>query len=950
MNGPRIPISTYRLQFNQDLRFTDAKALVPYLHQLGITDIYASPLLQAKRGSRHGYDVTNPSHLNPELGTDEEFDAFVKELQDHGMGLLLDIVPNHMAASGENPWWMDLLEDGPRSPFASYFDVDWHPPSRSLENRVLLPILGHPYAQVLEARELLLSYQPSGFFLNYYDFTLPIATRSYSRILSYRQDRLERALGPESSGWQEFQGILAAIAQIPGPTSPIGEGAGDRRQHREGIKERLWRLYTNSAEVKRFIDGNLQLFHGRKGAPASFLRLDQLLRDQAYDLAFWRTANDEINYRRFFTISDLVGIRVEDPITFDAIHSVVLRLATKGMVTGFRVDHIDGLRDPLGYLRRLQERAQSEGGGQPGKSFYVLVEKILSQGESLPSEWPVQGTTGYEFLNTITALFVDASQLAALEDIYSTFIDERIHYPDLAYRKKKQVMESLLAVEMRALGVYLSMLAEQDRYARELSREDLTRVLVETTACLHPYRTYTRGFDMRPQEQIPITNALREAQQRNPAMDPACFRFLEEVLLLQPGPHLLPEQRESRLAFVLTWQQFTGPITAKGVEDSALYVYNRLISLNEVGGSPQSPGVTMSEFDSFLRSRRKKWPFALNTTMTHDAKRSEDIRARINVLSELSEEWARHLNDWSCWNEPKCRIVKGVRAPERNEEILLYQTLLGSWPLTDQVCACYSRRIQEFMVKAVREAMVHTRWAVPNIDHERALTDFVGAILADTPENRFLHDFRPFADKIAYHGALNSLSQLTIKMASPGVADFYQGSEDWDLRLVDPDNRRRVDFAARGQMLDSLTTGDRSLSQLVVGWRDGRIKMYVTTQGLQLRRRHSALFLKGDYVPLAVEGRQRDSVIAFCRRYRGEWCMAVVPRLTTRLKEPRGDAINPELWADTRVLLPARAPRRWLGVFNARRIDVHELEGGSLQVRDLLDDFPVALLTNGTQA
>ena len=941
MSGPRIPISTYRLQFNQQLRFRDARALVPYLHDLGITDIYASPLLQAKRGSAHGYDVTDPSHLNPELGTDEEFDALVQELQSHGMGLLLDIVPNHMAANSENPWWMDLLEDGPRSTFAVHFDVDWHPPSRSLENRVLLPILGDTYAQVLEGRELLLTYSQSGFFLNYYDFVLPIAARSYGRILGYRQDRLRRALGPDNPAWHEFQGILAAVAQIPGPTVPSTEAPGERRQHREAIKERLWRLRSTTPDVKRFVDANVRLFNGRKGVPSTFLLLDQLLNDQAYELAFWRTANEEINYRRFFTISDLVGIRVDDPLTFDAGHSVVLRLATKGLVTGFRIDHIDGLRDPLGYLWRLQEKSHSGAEVRP-KDFYVLVEKILSVGENLPSEWPVHGTTGYDFLNAVNGIFVDAANLPALEDAYSRFIAERIHYPDLAYKKKKQVMDSLLAVEMRTLGRYLSVLSEQDRYGRDLSREELTRALVETTACLEPYRTYVRGSDLRPQDRAGILNALREARRRNPNIDEAYFRFLQEVLLLEPGPHLLPEQRESRLAFVLTWQQFTGPITAKSVEDSALYVYNRLISLNEVGGCPQCVDLSKEGFSAFLQQRHKKWPFSMNATMTHDAKRAEDVRARINVLSELPEEWETCLNNWSLWNESKCRMVKGIRAPERNEETLLYQTLLGSWPTTNPVCACYTQRIQDFMVKAVREAMVHTRWTVPNIEHEKALVDFVAAILEDSLENKFLHDFQRFASKVAFHGALNSLSQLVLKLASPGVADFFQGSELWDLRLVDPDNRGPVDFKSREEMLTQVRDIS-SLPQLKSSWRDGRIKMEVTRRGLHLRRSHPSVFLKGEYIPLQVEGQQRDCVIAIARRYRGDWCAAIVPRFTTRLLAG-GEEFSWE-WLDTRIVLPKEAPVPWENVFNSAS-DSMKSTDRTVMVRDLLRDFPVAMIAS----
>jgi len=941
MAAPRIPVSTYRLQFNQQLGFRQARELVPYLYKLGVTDVYASPLLQAKRGSLHGYDVADPSHLNSELGTDEEFDAFVHTLQEHGMGLLLDIVPNHMAATSENPWWMDLMEDGPRSVFASHFDVDWHPPSRLLENRVLLPILGKPYAEALEGRELRLNYARSGFYLTYFDFTLPVATHSFNRILSYRQDRLERTSGAASASWQEFQGIQAAIAQIPSPASAPQEAAGERRQHREAIKERLWQLYTNSPEVKRFLDGNIRLFNGRKGVPASFLLLEQLLSDQAYVLAFWRTANEEINYRRFFTISDLVGLRVEDPMTFEATHAVALRLANKGMVTGFRVDHIDGLRDPLGYLRRLQERTHTEAQSRP-REFYVVVEKILSPDEALPAEWPVHGTTGYDFLNEVNGLFVDAANLPALNEIYSRFIHERLNYPDLAYRKKKQVMESLLSVEMRTLGRYLSVLAAHDRYARSLSREELTRTLVETTACLEPYRTYIRGFEVSSHDEAAIRRALQEAERKNPAINSACFRFVGEVLLLEPGHHLLPEQREARLGFVMAWQQFTGPITAKGVEDSALYVYNPLISLNEVGSSPEGKNLCLSRFHARLQKRHDKWPFSMNTTMTHDAKRGEDVRARINVLSEVPDQWDRCLNSWCRMNAARTKIINGVRSPEHNEEILLYQTLLGSYPVGKPICACYVKRIQDFMVKAVREAMVHTRWTVPNLAHEQGLVSFVESILEDTPQNEFLISLRTFAEKVAFHGAFNALSQLVVKLGSPGVADFYQGSELWDLRLVDPDNRQAVDFDERESLLeDESARGPNRISALLQNWQDGRIKLYVTREGLEFRRRHSALFLKGAYTPLHAAGKKKDCVIGFARRHRGDWIIVAVPRLTTNLVQPGALEIPAEQWDGTHLHIPKDAPAEWTNVFTGQTITA---VNHSLRMGDLLNGFPVALL------
>jgi (1->4)-alpha-D-glucan 1-alpha-D-glucosylmutase len=939
----RIPVSTYRLQFNSGFRFEDARVLVPYLHALGITDVYASPLLQAKRGSPHGYDVTDPSHLNPELGTDQEFDAFVTELHNHDMGLLLDIVPNHMSASSENPWWMDVLENGPRSPFASHFDIDWNPPSRALENRVLLPILGKPYAEVLESGELVLTYEGGSFFIGYFDFKLPVATRSYRQILEHRVDRLQRSLGADAPPFHGFQGVLASLAQLA-TLSTSSDIAGDRRQ-REEIKERLLALYNTSPEVRAFVDRNIRTFNGKAGEPASYTLLDRLLSEQSYVLAFWQTANQEINYRRFFAISELVGLRVGDPMAFEASHAVLLRLAEKGLVNGFRVDHIDGLRAPAAYLRKLQDRVASGGNTGKGLPFYIIVEKILSQNEELPSDWPVHGTTGYEFLEAVNELFVDSAGVQILDEDYRKFVGSMPSFEDLVYLKKKQVMTTLLSVEMRSLGRYLAMLAAQDRYAREIAREDLTRVLIETTACLSVYRTYSGGFDLEPADRGWIEKAIAEAQSRNPKLDPASFRFVRQVLLLEPEAHVLPEQREQRLSFVLTWQQMTGPITAKGFEDSVLYIYNRLISLNEVGGAPTSNGREPRELHSFLERRHKTWPFTMNATMTHDAKHAEDFRARLNVLSEIPAEWSEHLERWRSWNADKRTELNSRQVPEPNEEILIYQVLLGSWPM----CACsaneYLKRIQEFLMKAGREAMVHTRWTVPNLEHEKAVADFTAAILEPGVGNGFRKELEQLAQKLAFHGALNSLAQLLIKIGSPGVADFYQGSELWDLRLVDPDNRTPVDFASRQRRLAAI---DRApdLSQMLSHWQDATVKLFVTSRALQERRTRDELFLKGSYSPLSVTGAQAESVFAFTRHFRRAWSLIVVPRLTTRLTPGQSLSFNAGQWKDTAVVLPTGTPWLWKNVFTGESHPVSTDHGGSAQLllRDVLADFPVAML------
>ena len=968
----RIPVAVYRLQFHQGMRFEDARGLVPYLDDLGISDLYASPILQARRGSTHGYDVTDPTRLNPELGTEEEFENLSRQLQAHGMGLLLDIVPNHMAASSENPWWMDMLEEGPGSAYAAYFDVDWHPPSRFLDNRILLPLLGTQYADALENRQLTLTFEDGGFFIRYLDAKLPVAPRAYRQILEHRLDRLKQTLTPESVVFQELEGVLTAIDRLPERAALLVEKAPERRLNLSGIKERLRNLYNSSDEIRRFIEQNVWLFNGKKGSPASFRFLDRLLSDQTYVISYWRNTNEGINYRRFFTITDLVGVRVEDPLTFDATHSVILRLAERGLVTGLRIDHIDGLRDPAGYLRRLQERvvpangqsaAQTQAAGN-GKlainqrtaknsptpaSFYVVVEKILAACESLPREWPVYGTTGYDFLNYVNGIFVDAGNMHAIEETYTRFGGLQVPFDDLVYEKKKQVMQNLLAVEMNTLGRHLSLLAEQDRYARELSRGDLARALLETIACLPVYRTYLRSFEVNQTEARYIETAINAAQQRNPELNPACFEFLCQVLLLQPGPQLFPEQREARLAFVMRWQQFTGPLMAKGFEDSLLYVYNRLVSLNEVGGFPNPPGISVGDLHQFGHRRQKKSPHALNATTTHDTKRSEDVRARINVLSEIPEEWERHLLRWRRCNESHKHKVNGTLVPTPNEEIMLYQTMLGAWPSGPEDIANFSQRLQDYMIKATREAMVHTKWTRPNEKHEKAITDFIAAILRQGEEGEFLSDFLRLQKKTAFYGALNGLAQVLIKIAFPGVPDFYQGSELWDLRLVDPDNRGPVDFGTRGELLrklcgDGQTPAD-STDELFNNWHDGRIKMFVVCKALGFRSANPELFAHGDYIPLQAAGNKEENVFAFARRLKTTWAVILVPRLSTKLVELGEWPMGKDVWGTSALRLPRNAPQVWTNVFSNEELIAEESEGEPcLYLRDTFRSVPIALL------
>lgn len=953
MTALRIPASTYRLQFHRRFRFEHAAALVPYLEALGITDLYASPIFQARRGSSHGYDVTDPTRLNVELGEEEDFDALVKALADRGMGLLLDIVPNHMAASVENRWWTDVLENGQGSPFAGFFDIDWHSPKKALDGKVLLPILGGPYGRMIEEQELSLRLEKGGFTVHCHAVRLPVSILSYPRILSLRISSLEETYGPDHPSFRELWDLITTMEHLPKIAAPDAESARDRYAAEEGIKERLLRLYTERHEIREHIDETLRMVNGRKGDPASFDPLDRILSEQHYWLSFWRLANEEINYRRFFAVSDLVSLRVEDPRVFDASHDLILRLAREGKVTGLRVDHVDGLYDPHGYLVRLMQRLTGSEADAPAAGFYVLVEKILGEGEMLPPEWPVHGTTGYDFLNALNGVFISARGMKALDESYARFIGVAPDFRETVYRSKKLVMDSLFAGEMHSLGQHLGRLAEQDRYARDLPLKELRAALIEVTACFPVYRTYARSPELSARDIRHIAKALKWAQQRSTEASTPVFDFLRRVLLLETPPSLAGNEREEWLRFLMRWQQFTGPIMAKGYEDTSLYVYNRLVSLNEVGGDPCSTGVSVGAFHGRCEITAGRRPYSMNATSTHDTKRSEDVRARINVLSEVPEEWEKRLQQWSRQNAGKKRIVNGIATPDPGEEILLYQTLLGAWPLRTEELPELPARIENYMVKAMREAKVHTRWIRHNIPHEGAVKEFVASLLADpSPEtSAFLADFLPFQRKVAHYGAINSLAQLLLKIAAPGVPDIYQGTELWDFSLVDPDNRRPVDYPRRARLLQELMTTEGQAPApfargLLSSWEDGRVKLFVTCKALSFRRERKELFLDGAYVPLAVTGGLKEHALAFARKRGDAWAIAAVPRLVTRLAPPGEFPVGLAVWgARTAVRLPAEAPGRWQNVFTGEILHAAGGDGAKLlHLHAVFHEFPLALL------
>ena len=656
-----------------------------------------------------------------------------------------------------------------------------------------------------------------------------------------------------------------------------------------------------------------------------------------------------LNYRRFFTISDLVGLRVEEPAVFEAWHGLVLQMIAQGEVTGLRIDHIDGMYDPTGYLVQLQGRIPPRAGMGRPPGFYTVVEKVVMGDETLPQEWPVCGTTGYDFLNAVNQVFVDPDGLARLEAGYARFAGPTPRFADIVYRQKRRALEELLGAETRALWGCLCDIAAQDHQAKDISPAELAQALVEVTACVPVYRTYTRSAEVSHRDRLYIERAVDEAEERGHTTGDAPFEFLRRVLLLELPPYLTAGQREEWLRFVMRWQQLTGPAMAKGLEDSALYLYNPLVSLNEVGGGIQTMADPVGAFHRHNQACRERWPHTLNATSTHDTKRGEDCRARINVLSEVPVEWSRLLWRWHGLNRDSGQTVDGHRVPTPSEEVLLYQTLLGAWPLSEEGLKGFGERLKAYMVKAAREAGAHTTWTDTDGAHEQALKGFVDALLEGAPGEAFREDFLRFQRRVAYFGMLNSLAQALLKIASPGTPDLYQGTELWDLSLVDPDNRRPVDFAARAGLLDGLerraADGLPSLCRDILGhWEDGRVKLYLVSRALTFRRAHAELFLEGEYIPVYARGAMAPHIVAFARCRGEEWVLVAVPHLTARLY-PRPRPPLGKVWGGSVLQLPQGAPHRWANRFTGERLEASpSAQGAVLGLSEVFRRFPVALL------
>ena len=973
--GPVIPRATYRVQLHRDFGFADAAALVPYWAALGISHLYCSPILGARPGSQHGYDVVDHGRLNPELGTCADFDRLVDLLHAHGMGLVVDIVPNHMGVlGGDNAWWLDVLENGASSAYAGYFDIDWQAADPVLRGKVLLPVLGDQFGVVLERGELRLVFdeQRGHLTLCYHEHRLPLDPATYGRLLWPVLQRLDAV----ATGVRvELTAVAEALDQLP-PHDCADAPARRRRQaDKTLLKSRLASCLRGSQGVLQALHEVVAQFNGLVGERGSFDDLEALIEAQPYRLAHWRVAADEINYRRFFDVNELAALRMERPEVFEATHRLALELAARGAIDGLRLDHPDGLADPAGYFVRLQRRYAEVAGLPPPAAgvegqradmrLYVVAEKIVAAHEQVPREWALHGTTGYRFANVVNGILVDGAARSRLDRCWRVFApDEAEDFDTLSWRCRHIVMDGSLAGGLTMLAGALLRLARADRRTRDFTLHSLRQALAEVVAAFPVYRTYIVERPSR-QDRRHVDWAIGRARRRSLGADASVFDFLRRVLIGRPLPGAPAGLAERCLAFTQRLQQYTAPVLAKGIEDTALYRHQRLISLNDVGSEPDEFGLSVAAFHAISRERALNRPAAMLTTSTHDAKRSEDVRARIDVISEFPAAWRLAVRRWSRMNRRHKRTVDGRVAPTRNDEYLLYQTLVGSLPagpLDDAALSAYAQRIAQAMHKSVREAKAVTSWMSPNLAYESALDGFVRAALDPREGQLFLADLRANAEIIAWFGALNSLTLALVKTLSPGVPDFYQGHELIELSLVDPDNRRAVDFERRrhglaeAQRLQALPDAAARLAVLrdwVAHAPDGRAKLWVTWRALQLRRSHETLLRHAEYLPLELRGSRARHALAFARRDGDRWILVVAARLLAGFERPCGVLPAAADWGDTALVLPAAAGAPWQcgpGLEDALTGLRHTPTDGTLLLAQVLTEFPVAALSGAGAA
>ena len=925
----KIPIATYRLQFHAEFDFQAAHAIASYLAALGISDLYASPIFKARVGSPHGYDVVDPTQLNPEVGTPEEFDALINTLQQHQIGWLQDIVPNHMAYDSNNQYLMDILENGSNSEAIEFFDIEWNHAYESFKGRVLAPLLGDLYGNCLENGDIQLSYDETGLRVNYHSLKLPVRIESYVRFITSNLGQLTKALGRQHPDFIKLLGILYLIKNVSAETK--GRERSDQIAFAKGL---LWELHDQNTEIKNFFDANVINFNGVVNDPESFNLLDSLLSEQFYRLSSWKVGAEEINYRRFFTVNELISVKVETIKVFHKTHALIEQWIKDGKVTGLRVDHIDGLYHPAEYLERLREKVGD---------VYITVEKILQLQEEMPTKWQTEGTSGYEFLNYLNGVFCQSQHESEFQTIYTRFTGTYASYEQLVATNKHLIIEKNLGGDVDNLAQRLKSLSGQTRQGVDFTAYGLKRSLSEVLALFPVYRTYIASDQVSDADRAYIQTAIAQAKEQIPLLVNE-LNYIEKILLRHDEAWLTEEQKEERLHFVMKFQQLTGPLMAKGVEDTTLYIYNRLLSLNEVGGNPSHFGITLEQFHHFNRKKCDRWLHSMNASATHDTKRGEDVRARLNVLSEMPSEWEKQVQRWAEINRDKKQAIKGKSIPDRNDEYFLYQTLVGAFPFAEADTVEFRDRVRDYIIKAIREANVHTAWLRPDSTYEDGYLEFVDQLLDFEIENEFLQAFRPFQKQIASYGIFNSLSQVLLKNTAPGVPDLYQGCELWDLSLVDPDNRRPVDYIQRQAYLQDIQAGIASdclslIKDLLATKEDGRVKLFLTHQVLQARQHYQMLFQQGDYQALEVSGVWADHVIAFARTFEDQVAIAIAPRFLTHVVQPNQLPLDHSIWRDTQIILPSTMPVSWINAITQQPLS-SETE---IKVGEALKQFPVAL-------
>ncbi len=1066
-----IPLATYRIQLRPDVGLNVVRQLLPYLQALGVSDVYLSPLFHAREESAHGYDVVDHSTIEPAFGDLAAFQALAEEIRHRQMGLLLDVIPNHMGINDPgNRWWLDVLENGEASRFAPFFDIDWRPKASQMVDKVLLPFLGKPFGEALEQGELQVVFREHRLQLTYGPRRFPLAPSSWPLILEEMlacwraaQTQGQPALGPdertvdanglarsmdaagdtaapsgmfeeEPSEEAELQSIITQLQMLPVVDHRNREAMQQRYREKRVARRRLRDLLQRCPAMESALHRALEQINGVPGEPRSFDRLEQLLDRQHYRLAFWRVAAEEINYRRFFDINDLAAIRVEDRQVFDAVHQLVAMFLERGWITGLRVDHPDGLLAPQAYFENLQllyRRHAGSADDDGNRQIYVVAEKILSGDEPLPEEWPVCGTTGYELLNLLNRLLVDGPGLARLRASYGRLTDQVLSPGDVLYDSKRTVLLAAMASELQMLAAQLYRIAQQQRSARDFTLGGLQRSLRETIACMEVYRTYVRprGWDVSDADYRRVTWAIRMAKRRNPTMARAVFDFIASVLLLQHPPGLSEAQATQWRDFVLKVQQVSGPVMAKGLEDTAFYRYYPLASLNEVGAELDVPALEPAEMHRLMHHRNTTWPHSLSATGTHDTKRGEDVRARLHVLSELPDEWTETVLHWQQLHRPLLEPLDGEHLPDRNALYLFYQTVVGTWPVSGTAAAGgtehtptrlsqgqipvepaaaqtaglhgwagdpsadspgaepliaegqplqgalpgeqprdvslaenYVERVQQYLLKALREAKIHTSWMNPWEEYEQRVADFVQQTLTTDAGAAFRSEVDAFVARIAPAGFINGLSQLLLKVMLPGVPDIYQGTEWWDFNLVDPDNRRPVDYAARRAALETLQADfaadpPRLLRRLVQCWPADDIKQFALWRALQVRQAYRELLSRGEYVPLDTSGAWSEHLFAFARRWGDQWLVVTVPRTVhvLRQKSPAatvGPGVLKVDWSDTVVLLPEGAPADWSNAWTNTPLAAtgDETRGAVLPAPELFEGLPIALLVSPAAA